>query len=448
MVNRVFSCAVCITLLGLMMHTAPAQAQQSASEAVDTAIRNAPAAKAARAAYEATMAGIEQDRPVLKPALTASASGTLQGPGVSLPLTGTTLNSVLPERAGRLDLVFEMPVFRTGGAAARQRYEALRQQAQLDYRKALLDIRAQIQKLFADLARAESGIRTAEAGRDAANRFAELTDHLVRAGSGKPADRDQAAAQLADAEAGVKKAHMGRDLAVMAINQAIGKPITAPSAYAPLTSAMTLPVSPEMGIRMAKAQRLEILTLKVSLLAARAGLSLAKSQTALSVNARGQLTEQTPTALLHEHYAAATVELKIPILDGGKAHSETAEAAARIKQLQALLLQAESGIEMDVRRAYLQWKQAIEDTKAASAAVTAAENALKVAEKAFEVGRLSGAEVFAAQRDARTAREREASALAETVTDALEYSGVQGDAPGIVNTLASIPVKLTVINDN
>jgi outer membrane protein len=425
-----------------------AQAQLSCESAVEEAIRNGPASLAAKGAYNAALAAVEQDRPIVRPTVSAVAAGTIQGPGVTLPLPGAVTRTVLPEQAGRLDLILQMPVFRAAGGAARQRFEALKQQALLDYRKSLLDIRASVYRLFSDLVRAESGIRTAEAGLEAARRFAELTEALVKTGSGKPADRDQAAAQLADAEAGVKKAKMGRLLAVMAINQALGKATTANTAYALPSSFTALPVSPDAGIAAAKTHRIELLELRVSLMAAKAGLSLAKSQSALSLNAKGQLTEQTPTALLHEHFAAATLELQIPLFDGGKTRNDVAEAQARIKQLQALLQQAESGIELDVRRAYLEWKQAIEDVAAARASVLAAESALRVAEKAFEVGRISAAEVFAARREAQAAREKEATAQSELISHSLDYSAVQGDAPNIVNTIANIPVKLTVTNYN
>ncbi len=411
-------------------------------EAIAASLTSAPASRAAKAAYEAALAGIEQDRPIARPIVSALASGTLQGPGVTLPLAGSVPNSVLPPQAGRLDILFEMPLFRFGGVAAQQRYSALRSQALLEYRKSLLDISSGIQRLFVDLEQARQGVRTAESGVEAARRFRSLTDALVASGSGKPADLDQATAQVADAEAGLSKARYGVLLANMALNQALGRPIQSAANYAPLSSDAAPPVSANAAILSARSQRVEVLTIKINLAAARAGAALAKSQGQPSVSARGQLTEQTPTALLHEHYAAASIEIKIPILDAGKTRSDVKEAEARVRQLEALLIQAETGVDLDVGRAWLNWKQSVENQKAANASVIAAETALTVAETAFRVGRISGTEVFAAQRDARAARERRAAAATSAIAASLEFATVQGEGHPIVNKLAGIPTNL------
>ena len=67
-----------------------------------------------------------------------------------------------------------------------------------------------------------------------------------------------------------------------------------PVAVAEIAEAPSIPASPDPAIEEALHARPEILLLEQNVIAARAGISLARAQSQPAVNARGQVTEQTP----------------------------------------------------------------------------------------------------------------------------------------------------------
>ena len=142
------------------------------------------------------------------------------------------------------------------------------------------------------------------------------------------------------------------NLARQAFNYALGRPVLTPFALEALGPLPTVPASPDAAIAYAQQNRPELITLELNLRLAQAGVSLARTQSQPTVTARGQYTEQTPTALAHEHYYGATLEVRFPLLDGGKTRQDTREAQAQVDRLNAERDRARRGIELDVRHAW------------------------------------------------------------------------------------------------
>ena len=119
-----------------------------------------------------------------------------------------------------------------------------------------------------------------------------------------------------------------------------------------------MPETPDAAIAIALQNRPELISLELNLQAARAGVSLARLQAQPTFNARGQITEQTPTAFQHEHYYGVTLELRWTLLDGGKIQQDTREAKAQVERLEALREDARQGIALDVKNAWYKMRDA------------------------------------------------------------------------------------------
>ena len=349
-------CRLCISaLLWWMWPFGSCIAQDkplSQTEAVMLAVKQSPQAQAAKAARDAAQAQADRDKPVGRPTLTATASGTAQGPRVTFPRPDYTPATVLPEGAARLDLTLEQTVYRAGIGAAKQRYAAQSALVTEDYRKSLSDLAYAARKFYMDVLRAQSGGRIAQEGLDAALRYQQTVDAQIRAGIAKPVDAETVIAQVAEAQGGVGTAQGGLRLAQFAFNKALGRSLNTPVTLEALGAMPVVPETPDVAIVIALQNRPELISLELNLQAAKAGVSLARLQSQPVVNARGQFTEQTPTAFQHEHYYAATLELRWTLLDGGKVQQDTREAKAQVARLEALREDARQGIALDVTQAW------------------------------------------------------------------------------------------------
>jgi outer membrane protein TolC len=392
------------------------------------ALRQSPQARAARFAREAAQVQADREKPVARPTLNAVASGTVQGPRVTFPRPNAPDAVVLPEQYGKLELVVEQPLYRPGLGAARQRYAAQSSLVALDYRKVLSDLALAARKAYLDVLRAESGVRTAREGLEAAQRYQALVQRQIAAGLAKPVDAETVAAQVAEAQVGVTQAEGGLALARLAFNRTLGRPLAAPVVLEPITALPVVPENPEAAIAAALEHRSEIESLEQNLRAARAGVSLARTQSQPALSVRGQVTEQTPSAFVHEHYAAATLELRWPILDAGKARLDTREAQAQAQRLEALLEDTRQAISLDVMQAWQKMREARDRITLTQTQVRGAAATATVAEKAYEVGRGTAIEVQAAQRELRAARERELQATYDLHGAAAEFAYAQGAA--------------------
>ena len=398
----------------------------SQTDAVMLAARQSPQARAAKAARDAAQAEADRNKPAARPTLNATASGTAQGPRVTFPRPDYTPATVLPEGAARLDLVLEQTVYRAGIGAARQRYAAQSALVTEDYRKTLSDLAQTVRKVYMDVLRAQSGVRTAQEGLDAALKYQQTVDAQIRAGVARPVDAQTTTSQVADAQAGVEIAQGGVSLAQFAFNKALGRNLNTSVALEALGALPEVPKTPDAAIAIALQNRSELISLELNLQAAKAGVSLARLQAQPTLNARGQFTEQIPTAFQHEHYYGATLELRWTLLDGGKIQQDTREAKAQVERLEALREDARQGIALDVTQAWQKMRDAQRQIALAQTRVASQQAFATVAEKAYEVGRGTILEAQAAQREVRAARDREQQATNDLYSAAIDFAHAQG----------------------
>ncbi len=435
---------VCSTLLFLVttlyLYSAHAQASGTDfSTALSQAVTTSSSAKAARFERDAAIARAERDRPVARPTIFANASGGVQGPRVNLPGMSPLTETVLPSETGRVDLILEQQLYHPGVPAARVRFRAELALADIAYRKALASISLNVENLYLDLYKAQVGVKMATEGVVAANSYCKLVDETIASGVGKPVDRSSAAARLAEAQSVLISAQSGVALAGMALNRAVGKPLSSANVETVLSLPKDVDGSElERAVAAARNRRAEVLEAVVGLSAARAGVKLAASQSGPSVVARGQLTEQTPTALIHEHYASATIEIHIPILDAQKTRIDTREAVAEVNRLQEMLQEAKSGVELDVQRAWRKIADARSKIELSRARSLGSQATLTVAEAAYKAGRASAFELESAQREKRLSAESAIQAEVDLMAAYIDFKYAQGDAPETVQRAAPI----------
>ncbi len=385
-----------------------------------------PQAQIARTERDTAYVSADRDRPVARPTLNATASGAVQGPRVLFPRPDGTPTTFLPEEAGRVDLILEQPLYRAGLGAARKRYAAEAVAADQSYNKALSDLALSVRKAYLLVLEAESGVRTAQDGLVAATRYEALVQRQIAAGIAKPVDADTVRAQVVEAQAGLGKAEGGLKQARSNFNYILGRDLDTPFVLEPITSLPEIPNTADAAVGVALRSRPELSLLEQNLRVAQAGVSLARVQTQPALVARGQLTEQTPTALVHEHYAAATLELRWSLLDGGKARQDTREARLQTQRIEAELEHTRQGIALEVRQALQQMQDSRAQIDAARAQQQGLEHTLQVAEKAYESGRGTLLEIRNAQREVRNARERELGALYDLYNALADFDHAQG----------------------
>ena len=422
----------------------PVRAQDkplSQTEAIRIALQQSPQARVAKAVRDIAQVQAERNRPVARPTLNVVASGTAQGPRVTFPRPDYTPATILPEGAGRLDIVLEQTLYRAGIGAARQRYEAEAAVAVEEYRRTLAEVAQSVRKAYLDVLRAKSGVRTAQDGVEQATKYRQVVQKQIDAGVAKPVDAETAEMQATDATSGLHTAQSGLESVRQAFNFALGRPALTPLVLESPGPLPSVPVSPDAAIAYAQQNRPELITVELNLRMAQAGVSLARTQSQPTITARGQYTEQTPTALAHEHYYGATLEVRFPLLDGGKMRQDTREAQAQVERIKAERDQARLGIELAVRRAWQTMRDANDRILLTRKQRESQEKILTVALKAHEVGQGTALAVQAAQRETHTAQENETRATYDLYAAEADFAHAQGRDAQEISAIVGSTVK-------
>jgi outer membrane protein TolC len=413
-------------IAGACAASAAEQTPMTLQEAIAAALRQSPQARSARYAREAAKSQADHQRPGIRPTLDVSASETLQGPEVTFPGPGGTEATFLQERYARLDLTLVQPIYKPGLEAAKEMYNARVGVAESDYRKGLVDVALAVNRAYLDVLHAENGIKLAQDGLDAALRYRALVQKQVSAGLGRPVDAQLVEAQVAEAQEGLSQALSALALARMAFNRAIGAPLEAPVTLVPVSRLPNVPESPDSAVVVALHNRPELTGLEQNLRVANAGISLAHTQSQPALDVRAEYSEQTPSALIHEHYYAALLEVRWSILDAGKSVLDEREARANHLRVEADLQSTREAIRLDVMQAWQRMREAQGRIGLSQKQIDGLKAALAVAERAYEVGRGTLTDVHDSQRELRAAQMRELQAEYDLHSANTEFIYAQG----------------------
>ena len=376
------------------------------AEAVRTAIRDGRGALVARYTRDAAQVKVDREKPIARPLLTATIGETIQAYPKSFAIPGAPSAIFLPDSSTQLRFIFEQTLFQPGMKEARARYLAQSGGVDWDYRRDLSEIARSVRKAYLDVLRAEAGTRIAQDGVSAAERYQTLVQTQVSAGMARPVDTFTAESQVAEAKAGLHHAKNELTLARLNFNRLLGRSSEVEVSLLVPQEARDTPAKADAVVQNAFAKRPEIKMLELNTSAAKAGITLAKLQSRPSLNLRGQYSQQTPTALIHQNYMEMAVEIRFPILDGGKAKQDTQEAKIQALRLEAILNETKAGIALEVKQAWLKLGEEREAIALANTQTKEAVALLTVAEKAYEVNKGTAVEVKEAQHRWREALEK------------------------------------------
>lgn len=346
-------------------------------EALSIAERQSPALEIARRERNIALIAAERARPAFRPEVTATAAQLLRTPRVDLP--GRPDEVVLPNSVSRFEIGVTQPLYQFGaGKAPGIRSGAMAAAARSDFRTAELDLILEVEEAYLGIRRAQSLESVARRGLELAKENLRLTQLLIERGFQSEADRLEAERAAAEAESREVSARMGAALARANLNRLLGREVDTPFSIAagPRPDSETEPLG--TLLRRALAQRPEVDAMRQNILAAEAGVRLARSSGKPRVSLEALYALQTETALVPRSGFAAGVSISVPVFSGAVRSHTIHEAEERVAQLKSALLAREQGIALEIERQRL----ARADATARSAA---AERAVIAAQKAFDI---------------------------------------------------------------
>jgi outer membrane protein len=402
----------------------------SEADAVRLALQNSPKLRAVRMEAHANQAQVERERPVARPDITLEAEGRLQGPRVTFPKAGNGDVTVVPERYGKVELSIEQILYRAGLGAARERYAAQTRGNEWEALRAENDLIHEVRRAYFSLLSAQAMAEVARGGVDLARKQLDQTKLMLEAGTASERDVKVGDADLAEAEQGALRAENGMALARANLNRVMGRDPASPVTVATAPPAPEVPAGPEEGITLALKRRPEVRQLEESLRAARAGVSLARSQSSPSLSARASSGAQTPSAFARSHYYAAGLVMTWNPFDTGKVRADVQEAQAQAGRLDALLEEAKLGIRLEVEKAWRDMVEARSRIASAERQVAAAEAALDVSQLRYQAGSAIQLEVSGSLFKVIQARSNRAMAVFDLHLASADYAHATGaDVP-------------------
>jgi outer membrane protein TolC len=389
----------------------PADPPLSVEETVRLAREQSPKIRAARFEAQAAQTQTDREKPVAHPTLTAQAQGTLQGPRVTFPRGSVGDATVLPERFGKIELNLEQLLYRPGLSAARERYSAQSRANQWESLRAENEAIREARRAFFDLLTALEMAEVAREGEKLARQHLEQTKQMLESGTAPERDVRAAEADLAEAEQGALKAENGIALARGNLNRILGRDPLTPLEVVGPESLPVVPDSPTAAMERAMTLRPEIHLLEENLRAARAGIALARIQTAPALSVRATAAAQPQTAFTDSNYFAASLVMTWNLLDGGKARADVQEAQARLQQIEALAVEARLGVLLEVEKAWRDMREAQARIETAQRQVASAEKALEISLLRYELRQAIQLEVSGALFQLLKARANRAQAV-------------------------------------
>lgn len=340
-------------------------------------------------------------------------AGTIPGiPGtITIPLPPPTPN--LYSAA----LTYQYPVF-TGG-----RIESGIALAQANLKGAEAALERVKQQVVLDVKQAYYQVLLAQAGIDVAVRTLASADENLRvararvaAGASPRFDEVQAEVNQANARQSLIRARNAAALAQHGLSAVMALPLD--TALAPRETMGLVPVRMEAGalIRRALESRPEMAEHQARLAAALAAIEAAKA------NGRPALILSGGPSYGNTAGAGAgspspttgwsvTLAATVPLFDGGLTAERIREAEVRVEQLRVLEAQLRQGIELDVRRALLNFASAAEELATADKTVEQAQEGLRIANVRFAAGVSTNLEVVLAQTSLSQAEANRIQAL-------------------------------------
>lgn len=302
----------------------------------------------------------------------------------------------------QVGLTYQVPLY-TGG-----RNEAQLALARANIRGAEAVLERTRQQVVLEVKQAYYQVLLAQAGLDVAQRTVASSEENLRvaharvvAGVSPRFDEIQADVNLANARQSLIRSRNALALALHGLNAVMGQPLDA--LWAPAERMTIVPVRlplPDL-LRRAQEQRPELVELQARIAAAQASVEIVRSGLRPLVSAAASPvygnTSGAGAATTAGFTWSVTLSATLTLFDGNLTAERIREAQARVDQLRATEAQTRQGIELEVRRALLNYQAAAEELATADKTVEQAQEGLRIANVRFSAGVSTNLEVVQAQ---------------------------------------------------
>jgi outer membrane protein len=261
--------------------------------------------------------------------------------------------------------------------------------SELEFERTRNDTILQVVQAYQGVARADEFVRVAEEALRNAQERLRIIRAQVDAGVAAQFDLLRAETAVAQAEQAVLNARNQRELAAAALNNLLGRDLSAP---VQVVKPERLP-DPELPpletlTQQAFQNRPELIAAQRGIELAQVGITSARRSLLPNIVLTGQADFNLNTSAFNprrETYTGVAV-LSVPIWDGGIARAREAQARDDLEIAQLRLKQAQEGIALEVRQAYLNLQDAQKRLEVARKGLEQATEALRLARVRFEAG--------------------------------------------------------------
>lgn len=316
-------------------------------------------------------------------------SVTLGAPAANLWSLGVTYQLPL-YTGGRGDAVITLAKANLRGAEAT--LERIKAQLVLDVRQTYYTVLL-----------AQAGIGVSQRAVTSADENLRVARARVQAGASPRFDEVQAEVSLASARLGLVRARGSAALAVQALDALLALPLD--TALQPRETLVVVALRGELPalIRRAVEGRPELVEHAARVDAAQAAVEVARAGTRplIVLNAGPTYGNASGTSLTGASTASLSWSIvlsgTITLSDGNLTAERIREAQLRLEQLKAGEAQIRQGIELDVRRAVINYGSAVEEVGVADKGVEQGQEQLRIAGVRFQAGVSTNLEVVTAQ---------------------------------------------------
>jgi len=302
--------------------------------------------------------------------------------------------------------------YRSQSRAAHASVEA----AVADERRTLVDVSFLVSKAFYDMVLADDLIRVASDSVDQRLKHRDHTQRLVEAGTAPRFDLLQAEVQLSAARPALIKAVHSRSTALADLLHLLGLD---PSAQPAIVGSFPvefppLPMNEDRAIQLACEQRPDLAAAMASEEAARHQVNVARQALQPSVQLNGTYERtrgsRSPIAQYKDNWLT-TVGMVFPVFDSGLSRAQRDEAKAAHEQARLTTETILSTLRVDIRKAIAGVKEAEEVFASQEKNVEQAQEALGIAQVAYETGSKTALDVLDSEVALTQARTLRAQAL-------------------------------------
>lgn len=328
--------------------------------------------------------------------------------------------------------------YRSQSKAARASVDA----AIADEQRTLVDVSFQVSKAFYDMVLADDLIRVASDSVDQRRKHRDHTERLVEAGTAPRFDLLRAEVQLSAARPALIKAVHSRSTALADLLHLLGLD---PSALPGIVGSFPvefspLPMEEDRAIQLACEQRPDLAAALATEQASRHQVDVARQALQPSIQLGGTYERtrgiRQPIGSYRDNWTA-TVGLAYPIFDSGLSRAQRDEAKASYLQARLNTENTLSTLRVDIRKAIAGVKEAEEVFASQEKNVEQAQEALSIAQVAYDTGAKTALDVLDSEVALTQARTLRAQALHQRAVAMAQLTRSIGLLPETLRTSAN-----------